>query len=229
MKNQNVHSGHRERARALFLKRDFSSMPDHEILEILLFFAHPRNDTNALAHELIKVFGNLENVLSAPYEELVKIKGIGDSAAVLLILFSKLSVRYCAYLQEDNGCKSNSQIEKELVAMFQHESKELVMAVLFDAKGKLMNISQVGKGGINDASFRARELIEIALRCNASKIILAHNHPQSFAVPSAADIETTRGVKRLLRQIDIELLDHWIIAGSDSFSMKDSKKYCDIF
>ena len=83
MSEKGVHDGHRKRMRASFLKRDFNSIPEHEILEILLFYSHPRNDTNGLAHRLIKTFGNLENVLSAPYEELIKVDGIGENAAIV--------------------------------------------------------------------------------------------------------------------------------------------------
>ena len=229
MGDKNIHEGHRKRTRETFLKRDFTTMNDHEILEILLFYAHPRNDTNALAHRLIEIFGNLENVLSASYEDLLKVDGIGENAAILLILFSKLSIRYAEYLKEDNGYVEKDEIVSALIARFQRETKEQVVAVLLDSKGKLMNISKVGSGGINDASFKARDLTEIAFRCNATRVILAHNHPQGFAIPSSTDVETTRKVKAILRPLDIELTDHMIFAGTEYYSMKDSGKYLDIF
>lgn len=229
MGDKNIHAGHRKRTRESFLKRDISSLHDHEILEMLLFYAHPRNDTNSLAHRLIDIFGSLENVLSASYEDLLKVDGIGENAAVLLILFSKLSIRYANYLRQDNGYADKDKIMSTLMTRFQQENKEQVMAVLFDSKGKLMNISNVGSGGINDASFKARELTEVALRCNATRVVLAHNHPQGFAIPSSTDVETTRKVKSILRPLEIELTDHIIFAGTDSYSMKDSGKYLDIF
>ncbi len=229
MSDKNVHEGHRKRMRESFLKRDFDSLQEHEILEMLLFYAVPRSDTNALAHTLISAFGSLEKVLSAPYEELVKIKGVGESAAVLILLFSKLSVRYVSSLGEESGYKGKNEIISELIAKYTHETRELPKAVLFDKKGKHLNTVDITTGGIESATFKIRELVEAAFRCNATAVIFVHNHPQGFAVPSAMDIETTKKLKNYLAPMEIKLLDHIIIAGKDWFSMKESKKYSDIF
>ena len=60
MAESSIHDGHRKRVREAFLKRDLDSMPEHEILELLLFYSQPRGDTNKLAHELINTFGSLK-------------------------------------------------------------------------------------------------------------------------------------------------------------------------
>lgn len=229
MQEKNVHSGHRKRMRESFLKRDFNSMPDHEILEILLYYAHSRNDTNALAHRLINEFGSLENVLSAPYEELVKIDGVGDNAAVLMILFSRLAVRYVTNIDSDDAYKSEDEIVKMIVTRLAGEPKEKIIAVLLDKKKKLLNITEISTGGIDDASFKPRALLEPIFRCGATRVVLAHNHPQGFAVPSKADAETTDNVRKLLKPLEISLEDHIIVAGKDWYSMKSNIKYADIF
>ncbi|MBQ8782768.1 MAG: DNA repair protein RadC [Clostridia bacterium] len=229
MQEKNIHSGHRKRMRESFLKRDFNSMPEHEILEILLFYAHPRNDTNAVAHKLINAFGSLENVLSAPYEELIKIDGIGENSAVLLNLFSKLAVRYVASIDSEEAYKGDDEIIKELISRFANEAKEKVFVVLFDKRGKMLNITEIASGGIDDASFRPRALLEPIFRCEATKFILAHNHPQGFAVPSAADVATTKRVKDVVAELDTVFEDHIIVSGKDWFSMKNSSKYAEIF
>ncbi len=229
MQDKSVHSGHRKRMRESFLKRDFNSMPEHEILEVLLFYAHPRNDTNALAHTLINTFGSLENVLSAPYEELIKVKGVGDNAAVLLTLFSRLALRYVAAIDNEDAYKTDDEIVKLLVSKLANEQNEKVLVVLFDQKGKLLNIVEVASGGLNDAYFRPRALLTPIFRSEATKFILAHNHPQGFAVPSMADVETTQKVKDVVKELDTVFADHIIIAGKDWYSMKNSKKYADIF
>ncbi len=227
MDDKNVHEGHRKRMRKSFLERDFSTMPDHEILEMLLYYARPRGDTNEIAHALEDAFGSVENVLSAPYEELVKINGIGDCSATLFVLFSKLSVRYVASLDDEKGYVEKDEVINDLIARFQHETKEKVIAVLFDKKGKRLNTAVLGSGGISDASFKPRELVETAIRCNASRVLLAHNHPQGFAVPSSTDVETTRVVKKVLAPLEIDLIDHLIVAGKDKYSIK--QKYPEIF
>lgn len=229
MEKKNIHDGHRKRMRESFLKRDLSSMADHEILELLLFYSQPRGDTNELAHILIDAFGSLENVLNANYEDLTAIKGVGENTAVLLILFSKLSIRYVSKLGEEKDFKSKADVIEMLKMRYKGEKNERVLAVIYDSRGIYINTVAVASGSINDATFRPRDLAETVLRCNASKIILAHNHPQGFAVPSSADIKATSSVRATLLPLDIELVDHLIIADNDCFSMRDSKKYCNIF
>ncbi|NMB30866.1 MAG: hypothetical protein GX988_05455, partial [Clostridiales bacterium] len=78
---KNVNSGHRRRLKQRYLKEGIENFEHHNVLELLLFYALPRVDTNKIAHELIKRFGSISGVFKAPIEELVKIKGIGENAA----------------------------------------------------------------------------------------------------------------------------------------------------
>ena len=87
-----IHNGHRERTKTEFLARP-ESIPDHKLLELLLFYAIPQRDTNALAHTLIDHFGSLAGVLDALPEELCKVPGIGGHAAVLLKTTKEISGR----------------------------------------------------------------------------------------------------------------------------------------
>lgn len=229
MTENNIHTGHRKRVRDSFLKRDLDSMPAHEILELLLFYSQPRGDTNELAHELINTFGSLEGVLSADYEDLMKVKGVGESTAVLLVLFSRLSIKYVSLLGEEKDFTDKSDVVEMLKMRYKGEKNELVLAAFYDSRGKYLNTVPISGGSINEATFKPRELAQAALRCNASRVILAHNHPQGFAVPSSADVQATKAVRAILMPLDIELTDHIIVAGEDSFSMSESKKYRDIF
>ena len=79
-----LHDGHRQRKRQQFLSHGPESMADHELLELALFYAIPRRDTNETAHRLLDQFGSLDRVLSAPEQELEKVEGVGQGAAVLL-------------------------------------------------------------------------------------------------------------------------------------------------
>ena len=88
-----THDGHRQRLKTEFLARP-DSFPDHKLLELLLFYANPRSDTNPLAHELLNHFGSLAGVLDATPEELQKVKGVGEHAAVLFKTAKELAGRY---------------------------------------------------------------------------------------------------------------------------------------
>ena len=79
-----IHDGHREKMRRRFLGGGLEHFADHEALELLLFYAIPRRDTNPIAHALMDRYGSLSAVMSAPVEDLQKVEGIGESAAILL-------------------------------------------------------------------------------------------------------------------------------------------------
>lgn len=88
-----LHDGHRQRKRQQFLSHGPESMADHELLELALFYAIPRRDTNETAHRLLDQFGSLDRVLSAPEQELEKVEGVGQGAAVLLRLMGSIGDR----------------------------------------------------------------------------------------------------------------------------------------
>ena len=81
---QHSHAGHRSRMKNRFLKTGLDSFEPHEALELLLFYAIPKRDTNKIAHDLIENFGYIAGVLNAPYRTLIQVNGIGDHAAILI-------------------------------------------------------------------------------------------------------------------------------------------------
>ena len=89
-----IHDGHRQRLKQRFLKEGLESFTDIQVLELLLFFSVPRQDTNPIAHALLDHFGSLYQVLEAPVEELRKVKGVGDQSALLLSLMNDVARYY---------------------------------------------------------------------------------------------------------------------------------------
>ena len=79
-----VHDGHRQRMKKRFLEHGLDNFDDVNVLELLLFYAQPRQDTNAMAHALLDRFGSLSAVLEASPSELQTVSGIGGNAAALL-------------------------------------------------------------------------------------------------------------------------------------------------
>ena len=89
-----LHDGHRQRKKEQFLSHGLDAFADHEALELLLFYAVPRKDTNPIAHALLDRFGSLEQVLSAPAEELAKVPGLGDTSSLTLTAIMEC-MRFC--------------------------------------------------------------------------------------------------------------------------------------
>ncbi len=229
MEEKSLHDGHRKRVRQSFLNRDINSMPDHEILEMMLFYAYSRRDTNEIAHRLIKTFGNLEAVMNAAYEDLLQVKDVGENAATLIVLFSRYAKRYMMKSNELKKEFTEEDIMNFLKTRLSHERNEVVVSIFCDNKGQFIKTAEIDRGTSTETAFRTRELVEAAIRCGASKVIISHNHPKGFAVPSQADINATVDLKDIFNQLDIELIDHIIVADDDCFSMRMHKKYNSIF
>ena len=219
-----VHDGHRERIKKRFLEQGLDGFDDHNVLELLLFYALPRQDTNPLAHALLDHFGSLDAVLEAPREELLKVPGIGENAATLLQLVPAVSRRY-EMTKNDFGeiLDSTQKAGDYLTARYLYERDEVVCVICLDAKRRVLCCKNLFRGDVNSAGVSVRKIAELAIAKNASAVILSHNHTSGIALPSREDEQTTKRVKTALEAMNIELLDHIIVAGGDYVSMAESK------
>ena len=223
MATESIHKGHRERLKQRFLEEGLDNFTEIQVLELLLFYAIPRSDTNPIAHSLLDHFGSLSQVLEADVEELKKVPGVKDHAATLLALVIDL----CRYYQVN--CAQQTEIlttldacGKYLVPRFFGRTRETVFLLCLDAKCKVLCCKEIGEGSVNTASISVRKVVETALAANATTVILAHNHPSGIAVPSNEDIQTTQRIAAALRTVEIHLADHIVVAEEDYVSMVQS-------
>ena len=219
------HDGHRERLRERFRKEGLANFQEHEVLELFLFYCLPRKDTNELGHALIKRFGSLANVLETPAEELAKLPGMGINAATFLTLIAQLERYYLMHKNDEKILASLDDCGKYLANCFRNQRNETVMLLCVDAKCKMISCNEVGQGSVNSAAVPIRRVVEMALGVNASSAILAHNHPSGLAIPSGEDIQTTRRLALALDAVEIQLVDHIIVADSDYVSLRQSGLY----
>ena len=218
-----IHDGHREKMRQRFMTGGLDAFADHEILELLLYYAIPRRDTNTIAHALMERYGSLPAVLAAPMEDLKRTEGIGESAAVLLHLVPQVCRRArLAQVGEDQVLNSSERAGAYLLECFDGESREVIYQLCLDRKGKLLACKRLGEGSVASADLDVRRLVENAILTGASAVILAHNHPSGVALPSDGDYTATMRVRAALNAIGIELADHIIVADGDFVSMADS-------
>ncbi|MEE1282631.1 MAG: JAB domain-containing protein [Acutalibacteraceae bacterium] len=216
------HNGHRNRLRKKFLDNSFDGLETHEILELMLYYAIPRKDTNPIAHKLIDSFGSLSAVFDAPIDKL-KEQGISENCAIYL----KLIPQICRMYMEDKHNNSEKIIDidnigEKLKHKFVGRDYEAVVLLLLDSKYKEVFCGVVNKGSVSACEVYVRKVIELAVLYNAKFAVLAHNHPSGLALPSNADIVTTKKVYQALRLIDVVLLDHVIVADDDYVSLKES-------
>ena len=219
-----VHDGHREKMRRRFLSGGLEHFADHEALELLLYYAIPRQDTNPIAHALMDRYGSLSAVLAAPVEDLQKVEGIGESAAILLKLVPRIcyKARLADAERQDLILDTTPRAGAYLLERFYGEQNEVIYQLCLDRKGKLVACKRLGSGNIGSAALDIRRLVENAIHSNASSVILAHNHPSGVALPSSEDFTATERAKQALATIEVELLDHIIVADETFVSMADS-------
>ncbi len=205
-----IHDGHRQRLIERFLKEDLEHFAQHEILELVLFFAIPRKDTNELAHQLIKTFGSLKGVLDAPYEQLIQVKGVGEHTAALLRLLPAVNR---AYIRVDEvGVFAGSMDAAAAIfrPRFLGQRDELSYVLLVDSQSRCMDVELLNRGSVNATEVSIRRLVGLALRYNAAGVVLAHNHPTGSSIPSPDDVRITNYLLKSLRALNIQLLDHLI-------------------
>ena len=220
-----THDGHRQRLKTEFLARP-DSFPDHKLLELLLFYANPRSDTNPLAHELMDHFGSLAGVLDASPEELQKVKGVGEHAAVLFKAVKEFSGRYLTVrTQVDDIARGSRDYYALLRPYFFGARNEMLCLLCLDGKRKVLGIRRLGEGNVNAVSITTRLIAEAALSLNASAVVLAHNHVSGIAFPSDEDVATTSSLAPILRSLGVELADHLIFVDDDMVSLRDSGFY----
>lgn len=218
-----VHDGHRERMRERFLKNGLEGFAEHEALELLLFYAIPQGDVNPLAHALIEEFGSLMNVLNAPVERLVKVKGVKERTAVLLRLAADIARKArLEAMERETPLTSYDQLGEYLLELFSQERNEAVYMLCLDQKGKLLARKRLGEGTASAVNLDVQRLASDALIVSASAVVLAHNHPSGIALPSQEDHAATERVRMALEAVGIRLADHIILADGDYISFAQS-------
>ena len=223
-----MHEGHRDRTRNMALSQGLSSLPVHLLLEMALYSSIPRMDTNPIAHELYDHFGGLRGIFEANADELCQIRGVGKSSALLLHLIPELMRRYAEEVakpvtQYDTLSKIGMYFHRHFIAV----GEERLYVMLLNNRMSLIDCVLVSEGTVNASDVPIRKVTELALRKNASTIVLAHNHPNGLAVPSTADLDVTDVINRACNDLGITLLEHLIIADNRFWPIM--KQHCGMF
>ena len=206
------HTNHRERMRQRFLEHGLDNFADHEVLELLLFYAIPRGDVNPLAHRLLDTFGSLANVLEAETPDLCRVEGMGDKTAAFLHMLPPMFRRYQTSKIQGTTYDTTEKIAEYLVKYYIGRPREQLSAVLMDNKCRLIRICDIAEGSATSVKIDLRKLLQCILQYNAADVVLAHNHPRGMCNPSRADIVQTSTIREMLKNIDVRLVDHIIIA-----------------
>lgn len=214
-------AGHRSRLRSRLLDGGGEALQDYELIEYLLALAIPRRDTKPLAKALLREFGGIGGLLSADPEALLRIDGVGETAAAALKIVQASALRLLR----------NAIVEKPVLASWQslidylradmgHITIERVRVLHLNAKNMLIRDEIISEGSIDQATVHVREVIRRAIDLGSSAIILVHNHPSGDPAPSRADIALTRDIIDAGKRLNVAVHDHVIIAATGYSSMR---------
>ena len=218
-----IHDGHRARTKQEFSEHGGESMNDIRFLEMLLYYAIPRSDTNELAHTLLDRYGTIRGVLDAESSDLQNIDGIGQNAALYLKIIREALRRYVTSpLRETAFICSSGDAGRYFVPILRYETEEKVYLMCLNGRGGLISCGQIASGTLNTVNVSIRRIVDEAVRRHCASAVLAHNHPSGFAIPSVEDRTFTQELKHALQLMDIRLMDHIIVADGDYVSFAQS-------
>lgn len=213
-----IHDGHRDRVRKKIEQYGMECLQDHEVLEYLLFAVIPRKDTNELAHNILNECGSLREVFDSSVERLQKINGVTYNAAVFLSCLGDVSRRYYSNRLDTIYVRNAFEVVEYMRPLIASQPREEMHLLLINSKGRLIKRVLMNKGVVNETYCSVREIVDLALKNEAARVVLVHNHPSNNATPSSADIEMTERVYLALVAIGIPLEDHIIITKDTYFS-----------
>ncbi|GGF89379.1 UPF0758 protein [Azorhizobium oxalatiphilum] len=213
--------GHRDRLRARFRQSGAESLPDYELLELILFRAVPRRDVKPLAKVLVERFGSFAEVVAAPERLLAEIPGVKDAIITELKLVQAAAQRIAkGQMKKRTVLSSWSAVLDYCRTAMAFADREQVRILFLDKRNQLIADEVLHTGTVDHAPIYPREVVKRALEVSASALILCHNHPSGDPTPSRADIDMTRKIIDVAKPLGIEVHDHIIVGKDGHASLK---------
>ena len=205
---ENIHKGHRERMKKRFTEYGLSNFSAHEVIEMLLYFAQDRRDTNPIAHRLINEFGSIQNVLKADMHDLMSVNGIGEQSALLINFIRQFIIYVNQNINEAVTLPNVTAAGLFCCNYFMQHTEEHFIVLILDTNRKIKKIVEISKGTENETAYYPRKVIEAVIKHKANAVMIAHNHTGNSVHPSAEDISVSKVIQKTLNAIDVPLIDH---------------------
>lgn len=216
-----IHSGHRRRLREKVKISGLKSLSEHEVVELLLNYSIPRQNTNPLAHNLINNFGSLAKVIDADYYDLLKVKGMGEESALFFNVLSNLIKEYKISKAKDENVIIRTTMDG--VTYFRKhlavEEKEILHIICMSKLGKIISAFTFDGDSDMNLNFDFKMFVDKVNRDNVFSVMMFHTHPAGKAEPSLKDLQTTQRCVYICHMLGINFLDHIVLNETDFCSM----------
>lgn len=218
-----MHEHHRDRLRdKVFV--NVNSLNEYEMLELILFNAMPRKNTNDIAHRLIDEFGSTYAVLNASVEELMRIEGVGKTISSYLVTLGVV-LKKC----QDEESKfptvfSFNDIRQPLIDAFRSYTEEVFMAFFLTKRNKIFARKTIYGNSQVKVDIDLTDLSKQVLLAKPAAVVIAHNHLNDCCYPSEDDDKATEKICMVLSLAGVPLLDHIIVSGENTYSYYYDKR-----
>ena len=223
-KLEHPHVGHRQRLKDKVRKVGLEALSEHEIIELLLTYTIPQKDTNELAHTILNTFGSIANSIDANYNDLLKIKGVGEETA----LFFKVMANLMCVYKNSKGNKENvilNSTSKSVEYYRKHYfigKKEEMKILCLSKKGSVVSVAEINGQDDTSVNFNIKDFVDKINKDNVDSIVVFHTHPNGGVEPSREDIFATQKILNVCVILGIKLSDHIILNETSQFSFKHS-------
>ena len=196
-----------------------AALSNAELLAILLRTGTARFTAIELAANLLSRFGSLTEIAELTVGELSKVHGMGTAKSAQVLAALELGRRTATFR---DGARPAITCPEDaanlLTAEMRQYKKEITKALLLNTKNQVLKVTQISEGTLDTSLLHPREVFREAIREAAAAVVLVHNHPSGDPEPSEDDIRVTREFTKAGAVLNIDVLDHIIIASSGSFT-----------
>jgi len=211
-----------DRPREKLLKKGVEALSDAELMAILLRSGNKELSAVELAQKILASAGNNLNQLGKfSLKDLMKFKGVGDAKAMSIIAALELGRRRNLTAAIQNKTITSSKDAFKLLHPVLADKNTEEFWLLSLKKNSFKQLSKINKGGLDASLVDIRLLMKTLLDQEATAFIVAHNHPSGNLNPSESDKNLTRKIKEASQLLNLQFLDHLIIAGDQYYSFAD--------
>ena len=212
----------RERPRERALNDGMHCLHDAELIALVLRTGTGRHDAVALGRSLLERFGDIHGLISQDARVLLRIAGLGEAKVAALLAIRELLKRVeIAPMRERRIVCDPEAARRYLGLHIGRMEREVFGLMLLNARHHLLAIEDVFLGTVDRSAVYSREVIKCCLRHNAASVVLFHNHPSGDPKPSPQDRKLTDRLTGILDEIDVQLVDHLVVAGMEMISLAE--------
>jgi DNA repair protein RadC len=211
-----------DRPREKLARLGLSSLSLAELIAILIRTGSKNKNAVEISKELLASYdNNLASLSRLSIQELSRVKGLGSVKAISIMAALELGRRRREFEISGNKIKSSADVAAQMQPLLSDLAHEEFWIILLNRANKIISKKKVSMGGTSGTVVDPKIIFKEAIQVACSNIIAVHNHPSGTNEPSQADKELTKKLKIGANHLDIQLIDHIIIAGNSYYSFAD--------